>query len=375
MLSTTDEEFFDRFTLRHGGILRPIEHQLYHLKFFANQFLDYYAKGGLPGMLKPFPNIISDYVANPLCNAFASREKNGPYVIAMYEGLVRTMLDTFNRALSHPLLFQHIGDPSKEVTDRQGIGDFYVNFDVLIEKGLNGIYTCPTPKCEIRKAYAIHQAMMATKFVFEHELSHILFGHVDWLQFIGKVNYLNELNYIDKNLSSSEQFTLDLLTLEMDADCTALARCINLAVICVELQNMEPRFLPFYRDIKEMIFNIVVAIGASMRVQGYRGYKNNNPLKATHPDPMPRQIQIIRTVKEVCKVHGIIYDDLLLDRLKHALAEVELMYIRITGTIHDFEVFDKDYCDGHKVIDIVLENWQGRIRGILEPFTYRPLAT
>jgi len=174
----------------------------------------------------------------------------------------------------------------------------------------------------------------------------------------------------------SRQGNLDRQTLEMDADCTALTRCCNLAILIVtEPSRVHPDFQQFYKDIYSAFFDIHFAICNTLMLFGDRDFRNNLPGKGTHPDPRVRQLMISMTFQEIATTRNLTID---LKKLENVLVDgvVDSLgaYQHVTGKKINKEIFMNEYYGNNPLLTAVLNNWKERIREQLMPYTYKPLS-
>lgn len=206
-------EYFDLLTKTYGGrhvYPRPDIFDKLVLRY--NLIFDLYSKD--PNLLRPFPKIIYDFVENSNFNAFALNA--GPrYIIGVNWSVFVLLSDIFSRMLANPNILKNIGDVSKEKLMPQ-ISDYYTNAFDLFDSFENSKYIVAQPIDNIRKKYADLLTLLAMDFIFEHELSHILFGHVDYINDKYGIKIFSEFSNNDVQIKNNTDFQ----TLEMDADST-----------------------------------------------------------------------------------------------------------------------------------------------------------
>lgn len=209
-------------------------------------------------------------------------------------------------------------------------------------------------------------------FIFEHELSHIIFGHVDYLHDTFGVTVLSEFNSdLEKKI-----FNLDLQTLEMDADCTALARCCNWAMAVVDKPSrVDSNIRRFYSDPYTAFSDIYFSVYNTFKLFGDGNFKDMTPGKSSHPDPRIRQLMFMMTFEAIAKklhlnIDSIRLNDILLDRFLKS----EKAYEYITGNKINNEVFQPEYFAYHPLPRALEDNWKTNMRNKLLKYSFKPLA-
>lgn len=133
---------------------------------------------------------------------------NGEYVIAVNVGTAAVLSFFFCRVLADRELLSAIGDPDRERNDLPNLSVLMPNAELMIEE----IVRLVTPRDQERIDFSHGLLHRALRFLLAHELTHILNGHVDYLNASGSTK-LFELNSSKQN---SE--TLDRQVMEVDAD-------------------------------------------------------------------------------------------------------------------------------------------------------------
>jgi hypothetical protein len=363
------EQIFDLATKQDGGRLLERSSLINSLVERFKSLLVSYSKDDK--LIKAFPSIYVDFVDNSTFNAFAFKYYD-KYIIGIHEGVVLILNDLFKRMLSHKNILSDVGDSSNELEDKS-IEGYFDNIDDMVVFGHNGRYIFLEPKDITRRQFASHLTTIALTFIFEHELSHILFGHVDFLNEKYGLNRLSEIQGDDSPLLRN----LDLQTMEMDADCTSIARCCNLAINVVNKPSrIHPDYHKFYSNIYSSFSDINFAICNVLLLFGDGNYKDTTIGKNSHPDPRIRQLMATATFESISKQ----WDELEIDynRLKDLLLkgvkDANLAYEYLTGNKINKDVFKLEYYAHHPLVQAVLDNWKYSIREKLEKHTFKPLT-
>lgn len=175
--------------------------------------------------------------------AYASDLENTPPFdfVGINIGSIFTLNDVFSRILAHPQTFPEVGSPEKENSINKEIP--FLSPDVFKDK-FSTIY----PNCPIRGLFAFLLAQMALDFLFFHEITHLRFGHLEYLK--------NELSF--DFWSEAFGSTLEtrrnkiLQTLEWDADCGAIVLTLINAFHTRSLTSQIPLNQPHSDAIETM---------------------------------------------------------------------------------------------------------------------------
>lgn len=164
-------------------------------------------------------NILYDYIFNPECNALSSKIGKD-YVFGVNSGFVDTMLECTLTLFAHKHFFPGLGEVEKE--DDLSLKIDKAGFDVCkkifshtedISYHFTGFQQIP--KSESRLYYAYMVTELATEFLYFHEFSHIVCGHIDYNMHHKKASDISLI--FENNIIFKEQYVL-----EFDADINAL---------------------------------------------------------------------------------------------------------------------------------------------------------
>lgn len=163
-----------------GGIYNDMQNKFYLLRMGFNFLIQGYSK---IEFIKPMPQIFFEIVDSQILNARAT-SNDGFYMILIYKGILEE-IDVFVDSAEKDENFKTF----KQANDNQTYG--------------------------LRLKNLIHQILI------EHELSHILNGHLDYLNELNSTKAISESN---TEQTSNIEVNAIIQTMEMDADCTALSR-------------------------------------------------------------------------------------------------------------------------------------------------------
>jgi hypothetical protein len=167
--------------------------------------------------------IYTDFTGKGWCNAAAwIREDHG--LIAIAKGAVLLPLELFCRMLSHPAVLTMVGDPKLERIGPQHAEGLPDNYDELVarRRNANQALLWRNPNCPDRNAVAQLMYDLVQRFVAIHEITHIVYGHIGYLQQRGHVACLLEIQH-----SAVSKANRDLQVMEISADDAAAYTVMN----------------------------------------------------------------------------------------------------------------------------------------------------
>jgi hypothetical protein len=362
-----DKDYFDLATKNFGGRFNHERPELFdNIVSRYNKTIEYYKKD--PNLLKPLPSIIFDFVENNNLNAFAMKSDN-KYIIGIHISTFVILSDLFSRMLANKNILPNIGNASLEKPIEK-INDYFSNLEDLV----NIEFKVVQPIDPIRKKYADYLALIALDFIFEHELSHIVFGHVDYLNEKYGLEIYTEINNSAINIKNN----LDFQTLEMDADGTALARCCSFAVF--EILNKgffkidsDVKFI--YSDYYSAFSTINFVITTLFLIFGDDNFRDIQPGKTMHPPPRMRQLMIASTFYTINEKWNLNLDfDILTEKICISSIEAILAFQEITCKKINKEAYEDKYYVDNPISKNLTNNWSNCVRGELVKHTFKPLA-
>jgi hypothetical protein len=142
------------------------------------------------------------------------------YIIGICHIVFPILHDVFSRILANPDTFPDVGNPNVE-DHVEVIPNLALHFQTLWNHESPDGFTTISPKDITRRLFAQELVVLAMDYLFDHEFSHIIFGHVDLVMERFNAHSIEESTEFEKNL--------DYQSMEMDADTTGLARtCIRI---------------------------------------------------------------------------------------------------------------------------------------------------
>jgi len=337
--TSSDNELFNLATKSRGGLYTSSDFIFETTKLRSEQILIGYNL--VPELTRPMPKIIYNFVDNDEVNAFATKI-NDSYIIAVHKGLVETINNVFKSMAVNPKVF-------------------------------TGLKTS-----EQRHFYAMHLSSLALDFILEHEFSHIICGHLDFLKEKFSISEISELVVLDANNDIKGQANHDLQVFEMDADCTALSRIAIWAKNMIErgLVGHFPDFLAqFWGDLFTVWGDMFIAISVVFRLFGDGKYWNTSTHSSSHPNSRVRQLILANTYREINNQFDVGFNTTdIWDMLSKKREETDSAFELATGEETNLEVFKPEYLAEHPALKTLQKTWRERLRQELEPFTYIKLA-
>lgn len=231
--------------------------------------------------------------------AYASPTENPPEFdfIGINVGVIFTLIDIFGRILAHPDNFPTIGNSQLETSITH-------NLPFLTTDVMKSDFLPITPNCPVRSIFAGELAQVALDFLFFHELTHLLNGHIEFLRSRLSLVHLSEAFSPDR---TADGFAMRQ-ALEMDADCGAVLHTLNVAFHFKELLANPPKSVP--KDVLEAMRSAYGSPKLATRTVNFAAYilfrifdttewLNIHQERVTHPLPPLRMFFIGPTLHEI----------------------------------------------------------------------------
>jgi hypothetical protein len=243
-----------------------------------------------------------DYVENTAINAVAF-EADGHEFVGVWVGAMASIYSFFGCMLANRNLLPDIGVVSAEIEFEPKVDD--------------AEWLLRIPKDPARKAYAHLLSTIAVEFLFQHELGHLMNGHVRLLNKLKGINYVVEFEARPSQVLSN----LDLQMLEMDADSFAVGQ--GMATVLGRLHEQGKVFpadwRQWYENPRHALFTWLFSVYSLFRLL-YRGPVNLDDLEAAgHPPPGIRISMVGACIHEFLRVKGL---DNLMKEFESILEEV-----------------------------------------------------
>jgi len=204
-------------------------------------------------------------------NAYATKFDNS-YAIMLNSALFDAIHRFFRNILAHPSTFLSIGNFAIETVPTAKNSLTFDQFVADIPKYANRI-----PQDQTRSEFADHLTELTMRFVIEHELAHIITGHLD---FDPKLTKILEIAN-NSNLTEEENFGI-----EMHADEIAFFSCLHWIFDSVNGTERIHSKQIFIETLDAQIHDLYTATYSLFQIFSHLS------VSTTHPNPLHRQIRL-----------------------------------------------------------------------------------
>lgn len=282
----------------------------------------------LTNPLRPIPEINNYWSTDMRYNAVAEKQEDGRYWVGVNLGTVFILSDLFLRLLSHPNTFSHIGNAKEEVPPEELLDYNLHDFTSRILMGIKyQEQLLILPKDPLRKEVAEYFIDICMQFIFQHEVAHIVNGHLDYIQ---------SKNGILPALSEAESVPNvgDVVrhTLEMDADSSSVNYFVNHWVDHYKRKREIDRLAFLFEDPFIGMFHLAYVFYMAFRVFGPTHTDPNVFLINNHPPTRMRQHIIFATISSILlSKYPEIDIKASVEGLNKSVLAAEIDYQNITG--------------------------------------------
>jgi len=369
MSTQSPEEIFDREMKPLGGRLDPDIFNPNVARIFENhrQRAEKWIFDVKSNYLPAMPVVHFDFINNPELNAIAFAA-DGHEFIGIYAGTIIIILGLFRRMLADSTILMDVGNVHME-TEKPPLNANWepdANQLSLLEADIS------SPKDAVRRAHAHLLAELAIDFLISHEHAHLSNGHIALIQKITGSPFMTELGW-DKSKNPSN---ITFQTLEMDADCDAVAQ--GLAKVFGRIRdvvNVREDWQSFYQKPEDALHTWLFSIFSLFRLFGSGHYDVDKLDSDNHPPAPMRQLMIFATVHEILGKQG--YSELqdnLREIIPTVIREVETAFSQITGYKVDVDgLRDATSTQAQAHVTHILAHWK-IIRPELLPLSRSNLA-
>lgn len=172
-----DYDIIYQYSEKRGGVLQDTNMDSMLFRICCPSVIDGYSQ---LGTLRPIPKILFEILDNTEPNATAIKHDDARYLILVNKRILNEITEFMAGLI--------------ELDSNQ-----FKEHHSKCQNEIKGIFF---------------------QIVIEHELSHILHGHLDYLEEVRELNFVEEVTETVLNIETKK----DCQTLEMDADCAALSR-------------------------------------------------------------------------------------------------------------------------------------------------------
>ena len=272
------------------------------------------------------PKIALLVVESDEINAYAAKFDDG-YTVTLNSSLYHAVNSTFRSLLAHPATFLSVGNFLFESAPRPakpiGLSAFVEGIASLANR---------TPVDEQRLAFADHLTELTIRFVIEHELAHILAGHLDYDQNVKSIGDFKSVS----EFSEAENFGM-----EMHADEIAFFQCVFWVFDSLKgIENEWPKKI-FIQTLDAQIHDLYVATYMLFQMWSHLS------ISETHPNPVHRQIRIAVMLQWIARKHEL--------QLINKPHEISAQVINgLNGYMET--VFSIDWSDRQEDVAYILQN-------------------
>ena len=292
----TQTEVFEEFVQRQFGTTRyqGDDHLVNDLlgrgRIYAN------AVHGFPTTKVGKPCTYIDIADMSQLNACACRYENTD-IIALFKGSAEVIVSLFKHILAHPHTFNGIGNAQVEEAPEPR----------LSLRPDTAYMPAPVagPFDPSRQLVAALLYDFARQFLFAHEIAHVRFGHVHYLNDHVGQNFIEEI--IDADAGDEAEEPITRQTFEMNADSFAVAQGLDnlypqVKTITDRLgSNLSNDLAALFGDGMRVLELWLYAIHAFFRLLACKPFDVNRLAMGSHPPARVRQIWILQTLWTRCQ--------------------------------------------------------------------------
>lgn len=235
-------------------------------------------------LIIPMPKIALFVIESEEANACAEKTEFG-YAIFVNSGLYHALNRLFRTTLAHPKTFLSIGNFFEEKMPSPSTPT-----SAFSTSKYTPTHESRIPINENRLAFADHLTELTMRFVIDHELAHILAGHLDYKPQMPKIDELSD----QPLLSESENFAL-----EMHADELAFYSCFSWVMESLAGSEVRMPKMVFMNTVDAQLHDLYVASYALFQLFSHL------TMSDSHPSPLHRQIRLGLMLDWMCRSSAI----------------------------------------------------------------------
>jgi len=296
------------------------------------------------------PEILLNYVDNDSLNAGVAKVKD-TYIIGINLGTVIVVFSIFNLMMGCKTAFPYLGEtenlkcPKLENPHWLQEGNLY--------QFLNKNTEHPS---ELTDPTRLQMALILTEFAMEfltlHELSHIIYGHVDY-----RLRLYNESEMDDGKVSLFQDAVegLTAQALELDADTRAIWLSSHYMIEASKTLNENTPFNGLLQNMQQYIGTYVFAIVTLSRLQGIIKFDKNTLDRQSHPTPGMRVLHFIEILLD--RIHNGLLNKFCSDELKNDALNIINYYIQqVEHTFKEISINEQIAKEGNKMYAFLADN-------------------
>lgn len=317
------------------------------------------------------PEIHFDFFFNGSINALAFRA-NDRYFIGLSSGAFYMLRFVIGRMLSDSRLFTFVGDPKAERSDLRPVSDYAAD-----AQALHAIYQMGamlTPNDPVRRKYAQMIEHLAISFLIGHELTHIVHGHVDYLE--AQVRHGAVSEFVCEQDAEPDQ--LERQCLEYDADSRAVYALVQ--SLDAYFKEPTPELNPWRPEADHpfaMFVEAIVALNIVFQLFGDVVFDAGDLSRSVHP-PVP--LRRVACEMLVCATARAIWGRGVARVAEKWIVpltrEMERSFSVLLGREVDEEGLRTAFGDAGRLhVRKIQDYWQSTICERLEPYAYKGART
>ena len=373
---------FDAFIKKDGGVGRfdteyidPERQLLFDkLKEYLQSFIDFARQSEFTAPKGKMPYVYFDFIDDLSFNAKAGFDEDGNEFIGLNHGAVLLIFDIFNRLLAHKAILPNIGfidlevNPVKLPALTRTYADIQAFFDHY------DLTTLVRPKQKIRIDHARLLSEFALIFLVEHEMAHLLYGHVHYKKQKSGFSFIMEFDE-DQAEQVFPPFTNKCL--EWSADSWSAAQAINRLIQLVEKSDTFDHLNSVYNPPESGVYiNWAFSMWVIFRLMDVVRTAKGQEKSLKYPVPMERFISVFDMAWQVLDHHGTKYKhEILTNSVIDHLCEAEKGLHLISVNMLNKKEFG-DFVDGLYVDDFedafitkIRSHWKSVVKPELLPLT------
>lgn len=351
----SDKQLFDQIYSSQGGIFdiellddEELKSHLLGIKYGFNQVIDF-----LKNFYPKMPYIHFELINKNFINASAVKF-NDRHFIGFNLGCYYLFLDMFCKMLATASVLPEIGNSQLENNNKKLLNELGNRLGVFE----NTIFPYDKERLEFASTCTIN----AWRFLFFHEICHVIRGHTGLLN--SKVD-----NFIYSEINKGQLLPLPsstLQTLEMDADSFAINNLFRYHFRDKGLFDKQKS------DLKYLGFTVF----AVMRIFGFKEFEIGEVKQHSHPPPSARLFLIISNLHRILEF--LERDDIsnCMKLLLYGCHEAEKAFTNVVTEENNYwglrYIFDPNNIEITNYSFNIAKNWNN-VRPLLEPFAFGAL--
>lgn len=359
---TPEENDFNQIFFKRGGLdvskLISKDDPYSYFRESSNIIISFIRK-----RIPKLPPIYFDFIDSPSLNAGATKFK-AKYYIGINSGVHFLLIDMFNKIFASKNNLPLLGNITEESSENFELNRIFNEGPALDTSKTDFI----TPKDPDRNIYAIQYFHFAMDFMILHEIAHITFGHVDYVQNQISLLLWTELEYEPSQSNGVMPSRAQLM--ELQADTFATINFLMLAENLVsknttmqKIQNM------IFQNIETFLEHWIFAIYCQFRIVNFKRLDTSEAKLLSHPPPTVRILKIITTIQVYLSQSKVPNYEKILSNMYKIIELAEISFSSITHNQNQYDIFISNYKITNDYLNDINKEGQN-LKTQLEPFTF-----